>query len=425
MADLRSRRDAPIHEHKIVTDPTAGVAARASRAKSDAEADPWSNWVSEKRAIDSPSRGLATSPAVFESHDAAMPGTPDSMLFWGAEEEQDMAEESDSEPESDAGAVGSEPGRMNSANQPTITAAPPPTGNNPTHGGPSRGGTMIATAISEEEAPPKGRIKKGGKKSVQILILEDGKGGGEPELKPEQLELKPIEGGSADKAVEPASPTFIVPPAPANKLTKKEQKAADELAAKQLQLTNLAKRFPGVPLEKVQATLAEAKGHAGRASKILMRQVMEERAMVDELVQAEKQAMSALDGQRSTDVKAPPEVSNTSHGKSAAAADADLPAAIELTGSFAQPGMNGIYVKVGTVNDRAAYLSTEESGLVLYWQYNIDVRCADGMQNQWLIADSVGKGYRACAFGLPGGGPLDVPPRSWQVVSTHTTPTTT
>ena len=69
--------------------------------------------------------------------------------------------------------------------------------------------------------------------------------------------------------------------------------------------------------------------------------------------------------------------------------------------------------QAGLVNERPGYLSS--SGKVLYWQYNIDVRCADGMQNQWLIADGVGKGFRAAAFGEPGGGPLDVAPRSWQV----------
>ena len=80
---------------------------------------------------------------------------------------------------------------------------------------------------------------------------------------------------------------------------------------------------------------------------------------------------------------------------------------------WAQGDLGVWCAQAGLVNERPGYLSS--SGKVLYWQYNIDVRCADGMQNQWLIADGVGKGFRAAAFGEPGGGPLDVAPRSWQV----------
>ncbi len=364
-------------------------------------------------------------PANFGIHSPAVPGTPDSMIFWG-DPGEDSSSGEDSESEDEGGPITEAPmeavaqqrahnatmlprpyekqGRLNTAARPLVTAAPPPTGKKKLDAADSAGRPASA---SERKTPV-----------VQVLILEDEQKTApaavprpvprpEPEPEPTSKPAPKLNSRNTLQKLTPAEPE------PDDNLTKEERDAAEAQKAKEIQIANLAKRFPLLEKEEVKAALEEKKWHAGRASKILMKKVMEHRQAVDEMVAQETEAIETLEARRSPENPLP----NTSHGSSLAAADAKLPSALQLTGSEAQPDINGVWVKSGTVNGRPAYLLTEECGFVLYWQYNIDVRCADGMQNQWLIADKVGAGYRAAAFGPPGGGPLDVPPRSWQVAT--------
>ena len=385
----------------LITDPTA-FAYRPTHLHGGGTGldDAWANWANDRRHIDSPSHGMATSPVPFESHSPVLPSTPDSMIFWGdpgLDPESDSDADSDSEGHPLAETTGIQ-GRLNTAAQPLLLASPPPTG--------SKKSEALDDATSERG--PAARPGGSAGPAVQILILEDGeKAASErvPRPGPRSKQEPKLNNDRAAPRVRAAEK-----PEPDENLSREEQ----EEKAKKVQIANLAKRFPSLNLEEVKEALAATSFHAGRASKVLMRKVMDQRQAVDDMLEKEAEAVGALGAQTQP---ARPLAVNTSHGSSLAAADSQLPSAIQLTGSEAQPGINGIWVKSGKVNDRPAYLLTEESGLVMYWQYNIDVRCADGMQNQWLIADKVGSGYRAAVFGLPGGGPLDVPPRSWQVAT--------
>ena len=365
----------------LITDPTA-FAYRPTHLHGGGTGldDAWANWANDRRHIDSPSHGMATSPVPFESHSPVLPSTPDSMIFWGdpgLDPESDSDADSDSEGHPLAETTGIQ-GRLNTAAQPLLLASPPPTG--------SKKSEALDDATSERG--PAARPGGSAGPAVQILILEDGeKAASErvPRPGPRSKQEPKLNNDRAAPRVRAAEK-----PEPDENLSREEQ----EEKAKKVQIANLAKRFPSLNLEEVKEALAATSFHAGRASKVLMRKVMDQRQAVDDMLEKEAEAVGALGAQTQP---ARPLAVNTSHGSSLAAADSQLPSAIQLTGSEAQPGINGIWVKSGKVNDRPAYLLTEESGLVMYWQYNIDVRCADGMQNQWLIADKVGSGYRAAA----------------------------
>eukprot|EP01043_Picozoa_sp_COSAG02_P068260 COSAG02_NODE_11272_length_1756_cov_4.076041_1_plen_297_part_10 len=296
-----------------------------------------------------------------------MPGTPDSVIFWG-DPGEDFSSSEDGESEDEGGPITEAPieavaqqqerarnatmhprlhekqGRLNTAAQPLVTAAPPPTGKKKLDTVDFAGRPASA---NERKTPV-----------VQVLILED-----EQKPAPAAAAARPVprpepESESTSKPAPTSNSRNVLQkptgaePEPDDSITTEEQEAAEAQKAKEVQIANLAKRFPSIEKEEVKAALEEKKWHAGRASKILMRKVMDHRQAVDEMVAKETEAIETLEARRSPENPLP----NTSHGSSLAAADAKLPRAFQLIGSEAQPDINGVWVKSGTVNGRPAYL---------------------------------------------------------------------
>ena len=361
-------------EGGLITDPTAGKDYhRASREKpTEAEQVEWADWVNDRRHIDSPTRDLAESPIEFRSHSPALPDTPNSTLFWEDDGETDEERQSsDSESEAEGGAEDAadfprEKYTLKSADAPavararapaakpatTVVVPPGSSGSRPATmeappSAPSRG--MLATArsprsptvhedrvLEDDDDEPK---KSDGK--VQILILEDAPDPApaparapEPEPEPEP-KPQPRPPKEPKPEAEPQPRTSRARERKENEEPAEPDNRTEEEKLFDKQVTNLCKRYPVASEDEVKKALTETKGHAGRASKILMKQVMDQRAKAEDMLQQEKRAMAALTEQRTA------KPAGAAH-----AADRSLPSAIELTGSHQQPDINGVYVKV-------------------------------------------------------------------------------
>ena len=215
---------------------------------------------------------------------------------------------------------------------------------------PSRG--MLATARSprsptvhedrvlEDDEDDDDEPKKSDGK-VQILILEDAPDPApaparapEPEPEPEP-KPQPRPPKEPKPEAEPQPRTSRARERKENEEPAEPDNRTEEEKLFDKQVTNLCKRYPVASEDEVKKALTETKGHAGRASKILMKQVMDQRAKAEDMLQQEKRAMAALTEQRTA------KPAGAAH-----AADRSLPSAIELTGSHQQPDINGVYVKV-------------------------------------------------------------------------------
>ena len=165
------------------------------------------------------------------------------------------------------------------------------------------------------------------------------------------------------------------------------------------QFGNLKRLFPSMTADDIAMAMKESGNHAGKATALLQAKYQAQQHKKHELLQA----------------SAPNAKKDDEMSEAAKAA----PNCVQVEGSVIQDAVNTCFVKVGAVNGRAAYLSV--SGLHLWWQYNIDVRCSAGMQSQWHISDAIGEGYRACGFHNGAGeGPLEALPGTWQVAANGT-----